>query len=111
VKKLRQEIANQFGAKLSQQPIHALINVGNPAYSRILLAPLTKKAGGWGQINGWSDLKDPARLKMKKLVESCIIPIRFPDTPWGASVEGRCGCAWVYDAEAEYKKKIAKKQK
>jgi len=85
VKELRAYIALTLGDTISKQPIDALINIGDISKSRILNAPLTKSAGGWGQINSWDSIEDPGYKKMKRLVESCIIPHKYQD------VDGTCG--------------------
>jgi hypothetical protein len=84
---LREAVRRRFGAELADQPFAALVNVALPAESRILLAPLPREAGGWGQIarGAWRDRDDPAYREMVDLVEGSITPRQFQD------VAGTCG--------------------
>ena len=72
VAELRSYIKTVFGDELASQPIQSLVNIAQPDESRILKAPLSLKAGGWGQIgNGWSTTNDSRYQKMKALVDAC----------------------------------------
>ncbi len=91
-------MAERVGKELSCEPFAALVNVGQPDESRILMAPLSAKAGGWGQIEegGWATKQDPAYRKMAALVDASITPLEFHDI---AGTCGRdncvCGSCWV----------------
>jgi len=86
-KALREHIAERFGKELSREPFEALVNVGQPSESRILMAPLSAKAGGWGQVRegGWTTKRDVACQKMTDLVEASIAPLEYND------IKGTCG--------------------
>ncbi|MCP4378249.1 MAG: hypothetical protein GY794_18995 [bacterium] len=51
------------------------------------MAPLSARAGGWGQIEegGWTTKNDPAYRKMAELVEASITPMKYKD------IKGTCG--------------------
>jgi hypothetical protein len=67
--RLREHIAGVFNDELAKQPEFALVNPVDPLQSRILLAPLAKEAGGWGQISPtWASRNDAGYRKMLKLV-------------------------------------------
>ena len=72
--------------------------VRQPGQSRILMAPLSRKAGGWGQIKKgvWATKKDPAYQKMAELVEASISPLEYTDIK-GTCGRAKCvcGCCWV----------------
>ena len=86
-KALRNYVAERFGKELSCKPFAALVNVGQPDESRILMSPLSAKAGGWGQIEegGWATKQDPAYRKMAALVNASITPLKYHD------IAGTCG--------------------
>ncbi|MCP4785970.1 MAG: hypothetical protein GY878_20715 [Fuerstiella sp.] len=86
-KALRIYVAERLGKELSREPFAALVNVGQPDESRILMAPLSAKAGGWGQIEEgrWATKQDSAYRKMAALVDASITPLEFHD------IEGTCG--------------------
>ena len=96
---LRAAIEQRFGPELAGQPYPALVNVANPAESRILMGPLSKTAGGWGQItqNAYSSAGDPAYADMRKLVEASIAPLKYQDVAGTCGHENgcRCGDCWV----------------
>jgi hypothetical protein len=98
-KLLREAIARRFGADLSAQPYTALVNVANPAESRVLMAPLPLAADGWGQIaqGAFSSKSDPAWQEMLKLVEGSITPLEYRDIAGtcGRDKDCRCGGCWV----------------
>ncbi len=99
---LRQHIRNTFGDTLADQPIDALINITMPNQSRILKAPLSTKANGWGQIkqNPWPTTNDPAYKKMQQLVNAAIVNIKTQDKAGTCNQEPCvCGCCWVKDGE------------
>jgi hypothetical protein len=96
-KALRAAVAEVFGRELAAQPLRALVNVGEPDESRLLKAPLSVEAGGWGQIpNGWKSADDPGYVRMKQLVENALAPLPHRDI---AGTCGRtpcvCGSCWV----------------
>jgi len=98
-KALREAIARRFGDEIAQQPFAALVNVANTGESRILMAPLPQKAGGWGQIErgAYSGASDPAYVEMRKLVEASITPTPHKDIAGtcGRDAGCRCGSCWV----------------
>lgn len=100
VAELRRYIAQTFDEALSTQPIDALINIGAPERSRILLAPLALEAGGWGQIApGWTSRNDAGYRAMRELVEACIVQHAHKDiagTCGRGSKEGcLCAACWI----------------
>ncbi len=98
-KALRDAIEKRFGADIAQQPLAALVNLANPAESRILLAPLPVTAGGWGQMpNGaYRDRSDPAYQDLCKLVAATLTPPPFRDVADTCGHPDRCSCGncWV----------------
>ncbi len=99
---LRQHIRNTFGDTLADQPIDALINITIPNQSRILKAPLSTDANGWGQIkqNPWPTTNDPAYKKMQKLINSAIVDIKTHDKTGTCNRQPCvCGCCWVKEGE------------
>ena len=97
-KALREFIRVRFGASLADQPYDALVNVGQPDQSRILLAPLPAAAGGWGQItrNAWTGAADPAFLEARQIVLASIAPLAVHDLA-GTCTRVPCPCrsCWV----------------
>ena len=83
---IREEFPGQDGERLSRQPTDALINVANWQESRILMAPLSQSAGGWGQIGKWNSADDPVRQRFVALVRDSLNPINgfdvFGLTSW-----------------------------
>jgi hypothetical protein len=105
---LREHIARTFGTALAEQPYAALVNVCLPQESRILMAPLARSAGGWGQIEpGWSSTEDPGYRKMFQLVTASIGSPPSTDL-CGTCNQEPCECrsCWVRDARADYREKI-----
>ena len=98
-KTLRAYIRERFGEPLSNQPYAALVNVGQPDESRILMAPLASKAGGWGEIKegGWTSKLDPSYRKMAALVQSSITPLKYHDIKGTCGRDEHCVCkgCWV----------------
>ncbi len=85
-RRLRSEIGERFGKTLAAQPFSALVNVGQPEKSRILLAALPESSGGWGQLpDGFSGLADPAYATMLSRVKAAIRPLACAD------IHGTCG--------------------
>ena len=99
VEALRKAVRTRFGDELADQPLAMLVNVLNVDESRILQAPLSAKAGGWGQVQrgAYAGRNDPAYAEMHKLVEG-VIP-----QPQAHEIAGtcgrdngcRCGTCWV----------------
>jgi hypothetical protein len=109
---LRAYIKELFGEKLAAQPERALINTVQVDESRILMAPLSSAAGGWGQIKGWVDKNDPSFLKMQQLVEKCIIHSPTENTNgWEPTIEQGGGEQWVVEEQQKYLKWINAKSK
>ncbi len=108
-KALRAHVRELFGDELAGQPYETLVNAGDPAKSRILLAPLAGEAGGWGQLKPlWPSADDPRRARMRKLVEASIRPLEFHDVNGNcgrARQGGKCICrsCWVKEAEDAYR--------
>ncbi len=99
---LRAHIRKTFGPALAEQPYAALVNVGLPAESRILKAPLAKTAGGWGQLTrgAWPDTEHPDYKRTHQLVEKSIAPLATRDID-GTCGRERCLCrsCWVRFAQ------------
>ncbi|MDP6058960.1 MAG: hypothetical protein QGH33_08705, partial [Pirellulaceae bacterium] len=62
--------------------------------SRILKAPLSERAGGWGQIddNGWSNTKDASYRELADLVNASITPLSHTDIAGTCGRENGCRC-------------------
>ena len=104
---LRDYVEELFGKKIASQPERALINVAQVDESRILMAPLAEKAGGWEQIGAWKDKNDPVYKKMAELVDKCII--RQPNENndgWQPSLECGGGEDWVIGARKEFRRQF-----
>jgi hypothetical protein len=94
---LREAVKARFGEALARQPIYALLNLANPGESRLLMAPLAKEAGGWGQIEkGWTRADDPERARFRELIDAAIIPPP-PDIcgTCGRDTACACGDCWI----------------
>ena len=107
-KALRQAVARRFGTDVANQPFAALVNLAMPAESRILMAPLAEKAGGWGQPfprGAWAGTDDPTYKHMAKLVEATVPALARHDVAGTCgSADGKgcsCGCCWVRQVRAE----------
>jgi hypothetical protein len=96
---LRAHIRSRFGPALAEQPFAALVNVAWPEESRILKAPLSATAGGWGLFpeQGWRDTADPDYLRMRQLVEASVAPPPHHDIAGTCGRADRCACdsCWV----------------
>jgi hypothetical protein len=102
-KALRRHIAKTFGAKPAALPIAALVNVSEPDASRILLAPLSKSAGGWEQLdNPWGSKHAPAYKTMKKLIYAAIEFEKYKDIAGTCGRGSKNGClckaCWIREA-------------
>ncbi|MEE8451636.1 MAG: hypothetical protein V3R99_06960, partial [Thermoguttaceae bacterium] len=107
LEELRAHVKQQFGEKLASQPERALINVAQPDESRILMAPLARNAGGWGQIDGWKSKNDEGYKKVEALVDACIIRRDNENREgWQPSLESGAGENWVMSAREDYLKMI-----
>jgi hypothetical protein len=102
--RLRAAIASRFGESVSRQPFAALVNVGDPEQSRILLAGLATAAGGWGQLApAFSACEDRGWRSLRSLVMASLAPLRAHDVA-GTCQQAACQCqaCWVPKAEAAY---------
>ena len=67
--RLREFVTRRFGSDIAREPYAALVNKVLPEESRILKAPLSVEAGGWGQIpGGWASTNDPGYEQMLQLI-------------------------------------------
>jgi len=68
------------------------------------MAPLSRKAGSWGQIKegGWPTKKDPAYQKMAAMMNASIAPLKYKDIQ-GTCGRDKCVCGscWVRKLRAE----------
>ena len=106
---LRAAVAETLGEAVAAQPLAALVNIALPTESRALRAPLAVESGGWGQLDGgWASMDDPGYVKMKRLVEACIVPSPHRDVE-GTCARPKCECrsCWVRQAEGAYRKAVA----
>ena len=98
-KRLRAAIEAQFGKAVAGQPFPALVNVGSPEKSRILLAALPADKGGWGQLeSGFSGKGDPKYQAMFSLVQGAIAPQAYQDHlgTCGRGTNCVCNSCWVW---------------
>lgn len=106
-KRLRKSIYSTFGKKLANDPIRALINVAQPDESRILMMPLSKKGGGWGQLRAWSSKRSKGYVNMRKLVNACIIKSKTDNTKgWEPTKEMGSSDKWVVESRKRYLEKV-----
>ena len=84
-KALRAHILETFGGELAAQPIAALVNTVDPDASRILMAPLSTDAGGWGQVKGWKNKEEAGYERMRALTMDAIVFLKCQD------IAGTCG--------------------
>jgi hypothetical protein len=98
-KRLRAEVETLFGRGVASQPFSALVNVGAPEKSRILLAALPADKGGWGQLEGgFKGTDDPSYQAMLSLVQAAIAPQAYQDF-CGTCGRGKacvCNSCWVW---------------
>ena len=97
-KLLRAAIRERFGKSVAAQPFPALVNVGAPEKSRILLSALPADKGGWGQLeDGFKDTADPEYRAMLTLVRAAIAPQRQRDINGTCGRDANCVCnsCWV----------------
>jgi hypothetical protein len=98
-RRLRQAVRERFGAFWAEQPFQALVNVGAPEKSRVLLAALPVEKGGWGQLEeGFSGTRDADYQEMLERVLGAIAPQPYQDR-LGACGRGAgcvCNSCWVW---------------
>jgi hypothetical protein len=101
---LRSYISECFGGQIAALPVHTLINKAQVDESRILMAPLAAKAGGWEQIEpAWASVDDPGYAKMAALVDSCILKSLSENTNgWKPSLQQGAGEKWVIEARKAF---------
>jgi hypothetical protein len=101
---LRAEVKKKLGQKWADQPDAALVNRVFPQESRVLMAPLAEKAGGWGQLKKWESKNDPGFKKMEALVmQSFIRPANENDQGWLPTPEKGAAEPWVAADRAAYR--------
>ena len=98
-KRLRAAVEAQFGKAVAEQPFPALVNVGSPEKSRILLAALPADKGGWGQLEGgFKGADDPRYQAMLSLVQASVAPQAYHDY-CGTCGRGKacvCNSCWIW---------------
>ena len=98
-RRLRTAIEMRFGKEVATQPFPALVNIGAPEKSRILLAALPVEQGGWGQFEeSFSGTDDPNYQSLLALVRGAIAPQAYPDH-FGTCGRGKdcvCNSCWVW---------------
>ena len=93
-----------FGSAFRDDPERALINPAQVDESRLLMAPLPVKKGGWGQIKGYKDQDDPAFIRMTELVNACIIkPAGENIHGWNPTLETGGGEEWIIESRNSFK--------
>jgi hypothetical protein len=110
---LKAYAARALGDKFGRYPDRALVNAAQPDESLVLLSPLAKAAGGWGQVQpGWTSKEDPGFKKMQALVASCIVRKPNENTNgWTPTFEQGAGEQWVLDDRNNFRAKIAESRK
>jgi len=106
---LREHIRHTFGPQLAEQPFAALVSMGLIDESRILKAPLARRAGGWGQLGEpWKSTRDPGYQQMRRLVEAALKPLEYHDLD-GTCNRPQCECrsCWVRQARQEWRQQHA----
>lgn len=108
---LRAAIRERFGDELAKQPFAALVNVALPEESRILMAPLAREAGGWGQIErgGWQSTDAPAYQQMLRLVYESIEPLPYHDVAGTCGRDEQCLClsCWVRKVQEQRQQQVS----
>ena len=108
---LREVVKGWFGEKLAAQPGLALVNPVVPEESRILMAPLPRTAGGWGQIKGYADRNDPTFITMTKLVHACISRRANENTRgWEPTRDMGGGDEWFVESRRNLRAELAARQ-
>ena len=98
-RRLRDVIRARFGEAVAAQPFAALVNVGAPDKSRILLASLPIAEDGWGQLaNGFKGRDDPGYLALRRCVDGAIAPLAYHDIcgTCGRGTNCICNSCWVW---------------
>lgn len=98
-KRLRAEVEKRFGKEVAAQPFYALVNVGAPQKSRVLLAALPTDKGGWGQFDGgFKGTDDPDYQALLALVQGAIAPQAYQDFhgTCGRGTNCVCNSCWVW---------------
>jgi len=98
-KRLRAEVEKRFGKEVAAQPFDALVNVGSPEKSRVLLAALPTDKGGWGQLDGgFKGTDDPDYQSLLALVQGAIAPQPYQDFngTCGRGTNCVCNSCWVW---------------
>ena len=99
-KALRDAVRERFGEAWAAQPYACLVNVANPAQSRVLMAALPAAVGGWGQVaaaaGAFTGRDDPTWLHFRDLVEQSMAPYEPPAAD-GTCKQSKCICGscWV----------------
>jgi len=96
---LRDAVRARFGEELAKEPFAALVNVGAPDKSRILMAALGENGGGWGQLeNGFKDRDDAGYRELHALVLGAIKPLKVHDYcgTCGRGKDCVCNSCWVW---------------
>lgn len=106
-KALRKLIKGTFGDDIASQPLCALVNKAQMEESRILMAPLAGKAGGWEQIQPlWESKDDPGYQMMMAAVDACIVKQKNENTGgWQPTLEQGAGEPWVMKAREDFRAK------
>jgi hypothetical protein len=102
-----------LGERFGRYPDRALVNAAQPEESLILMAPLAKAAGGWGQVQPeWKSKSDAGFRKMQELVAACIVRKPNENTSgWTPTLEQGAGEQWVLDENSKLRAKLAASRK
>ncbi len=98
-RRLRAAVEARYGKSVAAQPFHALVNVGAPEKSRVLLMALPESAGGWGhEEDGFAGTDDPTYRALLTLVRQAIKPAAFQDVCGTCGRGPACVCqsCWVW---------------
>jgi hypothetical protein len=99
-----------FGAKFAKDPDYSLVNPSQPDQSRILLAPLSLKNGGWGQLKGYTSKDDAKFKKMASLVEAAIVRLPNENTRgWNPSLDMGAADPWILEDRILFYKSLGRK--
>lgn len=107
LKSLRAYAKEIYGDMVARQPEQALVNVAQPDESRILMMGLPEKAGGWGQVNAFTDKGDARYIRMAERVEGAISRSGNENTNgWEPTWEQGGAEPWVVEARSNYLHKV-----